>query len=70
MGFFNAKHCRGQRPPLLAGRRLLYRGPRTRRLNLLRQFEVDTIYTFPRFDELHLPDEFILQEEEQHHGKC
>jgi hypothetical protein len=42
------------------GRRLLMRSRRHRRLLLLRQFEVDRVYTFPAFHEWIIPDEMNL----------
>lgn len=62
MGFYysDIKNKR-KKKLLLRGRRLLYRGPRIRRLKLLRDFEPGTVYTFVPMHELDdLPDDTLL----------
>lgn len=56
----------------LRGRKMLpIRGKRGRRRQLLRQFEIGHVYTFPEYWRLNLPDNCTLQEEPyDHYRNC
>ncbi len=63
MGAFFSKleHQTKKKLPIRGRKRLLFRGPRKRRLQLLKEFEVGRIYTFCPISELEdLPDETLL----------